>query len=318
MMTRSSVVAVAAVLFGISLLSVRAAEPPASERNVPKEPVLVRDAYPGLASNSLTYARLSDLPAGVIFRTDGLTIGVKEIADEMAKAPPEVQPQIKNNAFFMLENIATRKLLVMLAKAKVPQQEKDAPAPAESELIQTYLRPIAASVEVGNAEIAEFYAEDKEAVSGAPLDQVQDQIRQYLAQQKQQQAIDEHIRTLGRRIPIEVSAAWTKEQAVLAGDNLVDKARGSGKPSLVDFGSTGCVPCDMLAPILETLKAKYAGKLNVVFVHVGQEQVLAARYGVKTIPMQFFYDKDGKERFRHVGFWPQAEIEKKLAEMGVK
>jgi hypothetical protein len=34
--------------------------------------------------------------------------------------------------------------------------------------------------------------------------------------------------------------------------------------------------------------------------------------------MQFFYDKDGKEAFRHVGFWPQAEIEKKLAEIGVQ
>jgi thioredoxin 1 len=74
----------------------------------------------------------------------------------------------------------------------------------------------------------------------------------------------------------------------------------------------------MLAPILETLKGKYAGKLNVVFVHVGQEQILAARYGIVSIPTQFFYDKDGKEVFRHVGFIPQQDIEKKLAEMGVQ
>ena len=118
--------------------------------------------------------------------------------------------------------------------------------------------------------------------------------------------MDEHVRTLGQRISIEVSASWTKEQAALAKDNPVDKARSSGKPSLVDFGSTGCRPCDMLAPILETLKTKYAGKVNVLFIHVGQEQILAARYGIQTIPMQFFYDKDGKEVFRHVGFWPQA------------
>ena len=92
--------------------------------------------------------------------------------------------------------------------------------------------------------------------------------------------MDEHIRTLGQRMSIEVSAAWTKEQSVLARDNPVDKARSSGKPSLVDFGSTGCRPCDMLAPILETLKNKYDGKVNVLFVHVGQEQILAARYGI--------------------------------------
>ena len=318
MMTKNSVAAVAAVLLGVLLLHVRAAEPPASERNVPTEPVLVRDVYPGLASNSLTYARLSDLPSGVILTTDGLTIGVREVADEMAKAPSEVQPQLKNNAFFMLENIATRKLLVMLGKAKTAPQEKDAPALTEPELIQTYLKAIAAHAEVGEAEISEFYAENKDALGGASLEQVKDQIRPYLAQQKQQQVVNEHVRTLGRRLPIEVSAAWTKEQAVLARDNPVDKARGSGKPSLVDFGSTGCVPCDMLAPILETLKAKYAGKLNVLFVHVGQEQILAARYGIQSIPMQFFYDKDGQEVFRHTGFWPQVEIEKKLAQMGVE
>jgi len=46
--------------------------------------------------------------------------------------------------------------------------------------------------------------------------------------------------------------------------------------------------------------------------------VLAARYGIGSIPVQVLFDKDGKERFRHVGFFPQDEIEKKLAEMGVK
>ncbi len=152
----------------------------------------------------------------------------------------------------------------------------------------------------------------------ATLEQVKDQLKQLVLQQKQQDIVAEHIRTLGQRLSIEVSAAWTKEQSVLARDNPVDKARSSGQPSLVDFGSTGCRPCDMLAPILETLKDKYAGKLNVLFIHVGQEQVLAARYGIQSIPMQFFYDKDGKEVFRHMGFWPQVEIEKKLAEIGVQ
>jgi len=98
----------------------------------------------------------------------------------------------------------------------------------------------------------------------------------------------------------------------------VGKARSSGKPSLVDFGSKGCGPCDMMAPILATLSKKYDGKANVLFVHVGEEQILASRYGIQSIPVQVFFDKDGREVFRHVGFFPQEEIEKKLAEMGVK
>jgi len=96
----------------------------------------------------------------------------------------------------------------------------------------------------------------------------------------------------------------------------VDKARDSGKPSLVDFGTTRCGPCDMMTPIPAELKTKYQGKLNVLFVHVREKQILGAEYGIQTIPVQVFFDKDGKEVLRHVGFFPQEEIERKLAEMG--
>jgi len=53
-------------------------------------------------------------------------------------------------------------------------------------------------------------------------------------------------------------------------------------------------------------------------VHVQEEQVLAARYGIESIPVQVFFDKNGKEVFRHTGFFPQNEIEKKLTKMGVQ
>ncbi len=318
MNTRSILPAIAVVLFGVSILHIWAAEPPPSKPDVPKKPLLVRDAYPGLASNSLTYARLSDLPSGVLLRTDGLTIKDKDIAEEIAKAPQEMQAQLKKNAFFVLEDMTTRKLLVVLAKAKAPEQKKDVPVPTERELIQKYLKEVVAKVEVSDAEVTEFYQNNKDACGGATLAQVKDQLRQYVLQEKQQQAVNEHVRTLGQRMLLEVSAAWTKEQSILARDNPVDKARASGKPSLVDFGATGCRPCDMLAPILETLKEKYAGKLNVLFIHVGQEQILASRYGIQTIPAQVFFDKNGKEVFRHIGFFPQDEIEKKLDEFGLK
>jgi thioredoxin 1 len=316
MTTKKIIPAAALAVFGISILHAFASEVPSENTEVTKKPTLAHEVYPGLASNSLTYAHLSDLPPGVILKTDNLTIKDTDIAGEIAKAPQGMQAQLKKNAFFMLENRATRQLLIILARAKTSEQ-KDEPSSDEQEMIQKYLKELIANVEATDAEVSKFYEENKDACGGATLDQVKDQLKQLVLQQKQQNVVDEHIRTMGQRIPIEVSAAWTKEQAVLAKDNPVDKARSSGKPSLVDFGSTGCRPCDMLAPILETLKKKYDDKLNVLFIHVGQEQILAARYGIQSIPMQFFYDKDGKEVFRHVGFWPQAEIEKKLAQMGV-
>ncbi|MBN1507929.1 MAG: thioredoxin family protein [Sedimentisphaerales bacterium] len=317
MLTRKTIPAAVIILLGASVFSVCSAQTSPANADAGAKSTLVSEAYPRLASNSLTYARLSELPAGVLLQAETITITDEDVAGEIAKAPPGMQDQLEKNAFFVLESLGTRQILVALAKATMAEQKDTAP-PDEQGMIQMYLKGLVTNVEATNAEVTKFYEENKDACGGATLEQVKDQLKQIVLQQKQQDLVDEHIRTLGRRMRIEVSAAWTKEQAVLAKDNPVDKARASGKPSLVDFGSTGCRPCDMLAPILETLKKKYAGKVNVLFVHVGQEQILAARYGIQTIPMQFFFDKDGKEVFRHVGFWPQAEIEKKLAEIGVQ
>ena len=123
------------------------------------------------------------------------------------------------------------------------------------------------------------------------------------------------------RLDFQVEDYWKREDLAKRYDVQtvsVVVVKASGKPSLVDFGSKGCRPCDMLAPILETLTKKYDGQANVMFVSVVQEQILAARYGIEAIPVQVFFDKDGKEVSRHVGFLPQEEIEKQMAKMGVK
>ena len=104
------------------------------------------------------------------------------------------------------------------------------PPSDERELVQQYLGELVANVQVSDVEVASFYMENKDACGGATLDQVKDQLKQLVLQQKQQSLVDEHIRTLGQRLPIEVSAAWTREQAVLARDNPVDKARPAASP----------------------------------------------------------------------------------------
>jgi thioredoxin 1 len=315
-MTRNRMIRAAAFTVCLSASCAWAAEKTAA--TTPSSAAGINETYPGLASSGLTYARLADLPQGTVLKAGDLTIAEKEVADEIAKAPSDVQGQLKKNAFFLLEQIATRKLVVQAAREDAAKAGQDVSKSADRELIQGYLGKVADKVKVTDQEIADFYKENKDMVGGADLEKVKPQISQYLLQQKQQEAVARHVATLGQRMTIEVSASWTKNQAALAKDNPVDKARSSGKPSLVDFGSKGCRPCDMLAPILEALKTKYDGKANVLFVSVREEQILAARYGIQAIPVQFFFDKDGKEVFRHVGFFPQEEIEKKLAEMGVK
>ena len=72
-----------------------------------------------------------------------------------------------------------------------------------------------------------------------------------------------------------------------------------------------------MAPILEELKTKYAGKANVLFIHVQEQPVLAERYGITTIPVQVFFDKDGREVYRNNGVMSREQIETKFAELGV-
>ncbi len=278
----------------------------------------VSDVYPNLASAALVHARPMELPDGVLLQADDLKVTQKDVDAEIAKAPETVREQLRKNAFFLLEQMATRQLLAAEAKAAAAKEGKDTSGLSEQELLKAYFDKLTADVKVTDAEVAEFYEKNKDMIGDRKLADVKDAIAKFLRQQKQQEIVDKHIQTLGQRVTIEVAAPWLKHQAELAMDNPVDKARASGKPSLVDFGSKGCRPCDMLAPILETLKKKYDGKANVIFVSVREEQILAARYGIQSIPVQIFFDASGKEAFRHTGFWPQEELEKKMAEMGVK
>jgi len=298
-----------------SALSAWAAEPAASAPAATSRPTVIYDTHPGLASSGLLRARLAELPKGTVLKAGELTITEQQVADEIAKTPKEVQDQLRKNGFFLLEQMATKAMLLREAKADAGQPAGDAD---ERALLKGYLGKLAEKVNVSDEEIAAFYNANKDAVGAAALEKVKPQIATYLRSQKQQEAVTAHVQTLGQRNVIEVSVAWTRAQVALAQDNPVDQARASGKPSLVDFGSKGCRPCDMLAPILETLKTQYDGKANVLFVSVVHEQILAARYGIESIPVQIFFDKDGKEVFRHVGFYPQEEIEQQMAKLGVK
>jgi len=282
------------------------------------KPRTVNELYPGLTTGAMSCAAASTLPEGVVFRAGELVIENNELIEEIDKAPEQIRPKLKKNAFFVLEQVATFELLLAEARTEADKSSKDISEKNEQAIIQDYLSTLAKTMKVSDEEILDFYNGNKEMLGSASLTQVKPQIEQFLLQQKQQELINEHIRTIGRRMQIEISASWLKVQAALVRDNQVDKARASGRASLVDFGSTGCLPCEMMAPILERLREKYKGKVNVLFIHVGEEPILTSRYGVQSIPVQIFFDKTGKEVFRHVGFFAQEQIEGKLSEMQVK
>jgi len=82
-----------------------------------------------------------------------------------------------------------------------------------------------------------------------------------------------------------------------------DDAIKNGKV-LVDFWADWCMPCRMVAPVIEQLAAEFEGSVTVAKVDVDQENGLAARYGVEGIPTVILFS-EGVEAKRFVGVQPK-------------
>ena len=97
-------------------------------------------------------------------------------------------------------------------------------------------------------------------------------------------------------------------------------AQGKGAkalPRLVDLGAKKCIPCIMMAPILEELKKEYKGVIQVDFIDVWENQNAGQKYGIRAIPTQIFYDASGKELYRHMGFMSKESILAKFQDLGM-
>lgn len=88
-------------------------------------------------------------------------------------------------------------------------------------------------------------------------------------------------------------------------------------PKLIDLGAGKCIPCKKMAPILEKLKEDLKDKAEVVFIDVWKNPDAGREYNIQLIPTQIFFDAEGKEVFRHVGFFSREDILAQLKKMGV-
>jgi thioredoxin 1 len=88
-------------------------------------------------------------------------------------------------------------------------------------------------------------------------------------------------------------------------------------PKLIDLGADKCIPCKMMAPILDDLRKEYAGKCEVVFIDVWKDPDAGKAYNIEIIPTQLFFDASGKELFRHTGFFSKEDILGKWKELGI-
>lgn len=91
-----------------------------------------------------------------------------------------------------------------------------------------------------------------------------------------------------------------------------------GMVTMIDLGAKKCIPCKMMAPIMEKMERKYEGKAAVVFIDVWEHREQAARFRIRAIPTQIFFDSDGQEVYRNEGFMPEKTIVAILEKLGVK
>jgi len=92
------------------------------------------------------------------------------------------------------------------------------------------------------------------------------------------------------------------------------------KVTFIELGSVKCIPCKMMQPIIAEIEKEYGDQVKVVFYDVWtpEGKPYGRKYSIRAIPTQIFLDKDGKEFFRHTGFFSKEEIVKVLKKQGVE
>jgi len=98
----------------------------------------------------------------------------------------------------------------------------------------------------------------------------------------------------------------------------LEEALSNGRPTIAEFGSSKCVPCKMMKPVLENLAIIFEEELNVVVIEIYESMGLAREYKIMAIPTQIIFDENGQEITRHIGYWPMEEILAELEQTGVK
>lgn len=117
-----------------------------------------------------------------------------------------------------------------------------------------------------------------------------------------------------------VAFACSSQQKPVVTEKSSEDPGANFKVTFVELGSVRCIPCQQMQPVMKSIEQKYGKDVKVVFHDVWTEAgaPYAKQYGIEAIPTQVFLDENGKEFFRHVGFFPEEELVKVLNQKGVK
>jgi thioredoxin 1 len=221
-----------------------------------------------------------------------------------------------------LEQLVMKEILLQEAERQGIKADPTAKGEeVEMSIIQGLLKKeILDQVKVGQEEVEAIYRQHRDQMGKKALNEVAPLIENIIREAKGKEKAEEYVAALRGKAKVEFTEKHL--QAVTAPSPQTDtaeefkKAIQSGQPVLVDFGANSCMPCRQIRPILKEVKKEYDGKAHVLVIDVYKFKELAGEYRVQLIPTLIFFDKGGKEVYRHMGAWDKSSIVGKLKEAG--
>jgi thiol-disulfide isomerase/thioredoxin len=115
-----------------------------------------------------------------------------------------------------------------------------------------------------------------------------------------------------------LSASGVEKPAILPlPPDLLKAAIGGGTWLIVEFGGEHCIPCMQMQPVLQDLQAALGNKARVHNFWIQQHPDVARAHRIMVMPTQIVFNPDGKEVFRHMGYFPPEEFHATLQKLGL-
>ena len=258
----------------------------------------------------------------VVAEVNGQRITVKDVQDELARAPADMRALYEQNPEEVLDQLISVTLLLQEAARKgamAPVALQDLGKPQVREGMRRFLAQEIKEVKVTDQEVTAFYRRNQDKMSGKSLPQVREAIRQTLLAAKREQEVTAFVERLRAIAAITAYPERLPKPPALplatASAEEFKAALQSKRPTVVDFGSSRCVPCIQLRPVLRGLKDAHGERINVLVLEVNDYRDLALQYKVQLVPTLIFFDAKGKEVRRSVGYMDREAIEKVLREL---
>ncbi len=249
-------------------------------------------------------------------------ITVAQFSRSMSKVPDPYQEMLREEPKAFLEQLILKEVLLQEARRLGVKSDPEAKGDdAEISMVHNLLKKeVVDKVQVEKEEVEAIYKEHQKELGKKTLSEVGPMLEAAIREAKGKEKMEEYVVALKNKAKIttdekRLQNLTTPPPATNTGDEF-KKAVESGKPLLVDFGANNCMPCRQIRPILKELGKEYTGKANVLIIDVYKFKDLANQYKVQVIPTLVFFDKTGKEVFRHVGAWDKESMVGKLKEAG--